>query len=105
MAGPYNPPKKGKAFVVHIALQDLSNPGSFKANPTIASGDFKVDVDGAGLGNLGTLPTNDPAGSIWVKLSLSTDEMNGDNINIQAIDQTSPKEWADFALCVETAAA
>jgi hypothetical protein len=47
-----NPPVKGQAFTVSIALQDFSNPGSFKAAPTIASGDFKVVKDGGASANL-----------------------------------------------------
>lgn len=102
MAAPYNPPTKAEDFIIRIALADMLTPGSFKANPTIAAGDFKVDKDGGGLNNLATLPTNDPAGSIWVKISLSATEMTADVVSIQAIDQTSPKEWADWALSIPT---
>ena len=102
MAAPYNPPNKNENFLIRIALEDMANPGSFKANPTIAAGDFKVDIDGAGLNNLGTLPSVSPAGSIWVLITLANTEMNGDNISVQCIDQTSPKEWADYAFCIPT---
>lgn len=100
----YNPPVKNTAWVGYIALQSMANPGSFQANPTIASGDFKVSVDGGAFGNLTTLPSADPASSTTVKLSLSSSEMNGDNIKIQCIDQTSPKEWADLILTIQTTA-
>src|SRR3972149_11571058 len=102
MAAPYNPPKKNEDFVVRIALEDLNNPGSFKSNPTIAAGDFKVIVDATAGTNPTTLPSVSPASSIWVKITLSASEMNGDVISVSAIDQTSPKEWADFALCIQT---
>jgi hypothetical protein len=102
MTAPYNPPVKGEDFIFRIALQDASLSNSFKANPTIAAGDFKVDKDGGGLNNLATLPSVDPAGSIWVKITLSATEMNADNVQIQGIDQTATKEWADFALCIPT---
>ena len=102
MAGQYNPPNKNEAFVFYVSLADASVPGSFKSNPTIAAGDFKVDIDGAGLNNLATLPSVSPASSIWVAITLSASEMNGDNIKVQAIDQTSPKEWNDFAVCIVT---
>lgn len=102
MGAPYNPPIKGEDFKIRIALEDVSNPGSFKSNPTIASGDFKVDVDGGGLNNLGTLPSVSPASTVCVLLTLSTGEMNGDIITIVGIDQTSPKEWADFVLSIPT---
>lgn len=104
MAGPYNPPVKNQAWQHRISLQDTTAIGSLKANPTIAAGDFKVDIDGAGFNNLGTLPSVSPAGGVAVLLSLANTEMNGDVITIVGIDQTSPKEWADFFLCINTTA-
>lgn len=102
MAAPYNPPNKNQDFLIRIALEDFTNPGSFKANPTIAAGDFKVTIDGAALANLSTLPSVSPAGSILVLLTLSAAEMNGDVITIVGIDQTSPKEWSDFVISIPT---
>jgi len=102
MAAPYNPPNKNQDFLIRIALEDFTNPGSFKANPTIAAGDFKVTIDGAALTNLSTLPSVSPAGSILVLLTLSAAEMNGDVITIVGIDQTSPKEWSDFVISIPT---
>jgi len=104
MAAPYNPPTKNEDFVFYIALENMSSPGSFKANPTIASGDFKVSIDGGALTNLTTLPSVAPAASVMVVITLSAAEMNGDSITIVAIDQTSPKEWADFVACILTTA-
>jgi hypothetical protein len=102
MAAPYNPPVKNEEFKVRIALADAAVNGSFKATPTIAAGDFKVDKDGAGLTNLATLPTVDPAGSVLVLIALSATEMNADVVTIVGIDQTSTKEWADFVLSIPT---
>lgn len=102
MAAPYNPPVKNEDFTIRIALTDMSVAGSFKSNPTIAAGDFKVDKDGGGLNNLGTLPSVDPAASVLVKVTLSATEMNADVVTIVAIDQTTPKEWADFVLSIPT---
>jgi len=102
MAAPYNPPVKGEDFVFYVALENMSVPGAFKANPTIAAGDFKVSKDGGALANLTTLPTNEPAGSIWLKVTLSSTEMNADVVAVQFIDQTATKEWADFSLCILT---
>jgi hypothetical protein len=31
--------------------------------------------------------------------------MNADNVFVQFIDQTDPKEWADFAFCIPTTSA
>ena len=102
MAAPYNPPVKGEDFQLRVALEDYSSPGNFKSSPTIAAGDWKVSIDGGALNNLATLPSVSPASSIWVLITLSTGEMNGDSIAIQGIDQTAPKEWADFALSIPT---
>lgn len=102
MAAPYNPPVKNQDFIIRIALGDMNVAGSYKANPTIAAGDFKVDKDGAGLNNLGTLPAVDPAASVLVKVTLSSTEMNADVVTLVGIDQTDPKEWADFVLSIPT---
>jgi hypothetical protein len=102
MAAPYNPPVKNEDFLIRVALEDIENPGSFKSNPTIASGDFKVDIDGAGFNNLSTLPSVSPAGSVAVLITLSASEMNGNVITVTAVDQTNPKEWADFAVSIPT---
>jgi hypothetical protein len=102
MAAPYNPPTKGEDFVIRVALADPAVPGSFKSNPTIASGDWKVDKDGGGLTNLTTTPTVDPASSVLVKISLSATEMNADVVTVVGIDQTSPKEWNDYVMSIPT---
>jgi hypothetical protein len=104
MAAPYNPPVKNEDFIVRISLADMATAGAFKSSPTIAAGDFKVDKDGGGLNNLGTLPSVDPAASVLVKVTLSSTEMNADVVTIVGIDQTTPKEWADFVLSIPTTA-
>ena len=80
----------------------MSMAGSFKSSPTIASGDWKVDIDGGGFTNLATLPSVSPAAGRAVLIELSSSEMNGDVITIQGVDQTTPKEWADFILSIPT---
>jgi hypothetical protein len=102
MAAPYNPPKKNEDFQIRVALEDYAIPGSFKSNPTIAAGDFKVAVDSTALANLTTLPSVSPASSVLVLISLSASEMNGDVITIVGIDQTSPKEWGDIVISIPT---
>ena len=99
-----NPPKKNQAFVTYITLRDASDNLSFKSTPTLAAGDFKISKDGAAFSNLTTLPTNTPASTVSVKLDLSATEMNADQILITWIDQTSPKEWADGSLAINTTA-
>lgn len=103
MAAPYNPPVKGEDFITYIMLGDRANPHAFKANPTIAAGDFKVSKDGGDLANLATLPSVEPAGSVMVKLTLSAAEMTADNVSIVAIDAAGA-EWADFGTTIPTTA-
>lgn len=109
MAAPYNPPIKNQDFIIRIALADMNTPGSFKSNPTIAAGDFKVDKDGGGYTNLSTLPSLSPSASpsseadnVTVLLTLSSTEMNADVVTVIGIDRTTPKEWADFVLSIPT---
>jgi hypothetical protein len=105
MAAPYNPPVKNEEFKVRIALAAFAVPGTFKASPSIAVGDFKVDLDGAGLNNLTNLPTVSPAASVLVLLDIPAAQMNADVVTIIGIDQTSPKEWCDFVLSIPTTSA
>lgn len=100
----YNPPNRGEAFRFYVSLADMATPGSYKSNPTIASGDFKVDKDGGGLNNLTTLPSVSPSGSVLVVIDLSATEMTADVVNVVCIDQTSPKEWADYVVSIVTTA-
>jgi hypothetical protein len=102
MAAPWNPPVKNQDFEFVVSLEDYANPGNFKSNPTLASGDWKISKDGGAFANLATLPSVEPASGISVKVVLSSTEMNADKVMIVGIDQTSPKEWSDFAICILT---
>lgn len=99
-----NPPIKNQAFTIVISLDSFANPGSKQLNPTLAAGDVKVRIDDASYTNAGTLPVADGAGKSGVLLSLSATEMNNDIVFVQFVDQTSPKEWADFTLTIQTVA-
>lgn len=105
MAASYVPVVKNGASgaIFYVALRSQANTKLFQVNPTIAAGDFKISIDGAALGNLGTLPAVTPAGSVWVKITLSQAEVNGDNIQVQCIDAAGA-EWCDLALDIQTAA-
>lgn len=102
MAAPYNPPVKGEDFIIRVALADYVTPGRFKSAPTIAAGDFKVDLNGAGLNNLATLPSVDPAASKLVKITLSSSETNTDVVTVVCSDQTDPPEWCDLVFSIPT---
>jgi hypothetical protein len=104
MAAPYNPPVKGEDFIIRVSLADMGAPGRHKSSPTIASGDFKVDKDGGGLANLGTLPAVDPAATKLVKITLSATEMNADVVTVICSDQTDPPEWGDLTFSIPTTA-
>lgn len=104
MAAPYNPPKRGEDFLTGVCLQDMANPGSYKAGPTIAAGDFKVSKDFGAFANLNTLPAVAPAAGVQVQITLSATEMTADVVLVTCIDQTVPKEWADFSFAIITAA-
>lgn len=92
-------PKTNVAYTFYIPLID-SATGGFKANPTIAAGDFKVSTDGGAYANLATLPSVEPAGSINVKISLSAGEMNGTKVTIQCID-VAGGEWDDLFIFLD----
>lgn len=95
----YNPPKKNTEYIFYIALFDGN--GDIVASPTISSGDFKVSIDGGTLANLGTLPTNTPAASGQVKITVASGEMNGDNIIVKWEDPDGT--WKDGLVCIQTA--
>ena len=100
----YAVPKNGVAYIFYGCLVSQADTKLFKSGPTLAAGDFKVDIDGAGLTNFTNLPTVSPAASVLVAFSMTAAEMNGDVITMVCIDQTSPKEWADFVLSIPTTA-
>lgn len=99
----YVTPKKNTAFIMYIGLPSVADTTIFKSTPTLASGDFKVSIDGGTLNNLTTLPTNTPASSKMVKISLSTSEMNGDNITVVCSDAAGA-EWRDVIINIQTTA-
>ncbi len=99
----YFPPKRATAYVAYVSLISQANTKIMQANPTIASGDFKVSIDGGALANLTTLPSVAPASSKMVLISLSIAEMTGDNITIVCSDAAGA-EWCDLVLNLQTTA-
>lgn len=87
---------------MYVALVSQANTKIFQQSPTLASGDFKTALDGGTSGNLGTLPTNTP-GAAYVKITLSTSEMNGANASVMCVDAAGT-EWCDLFSNVPTAA-
>ena len=102
MAAPYNPPKKNEDFQIRIAVEDCNAPGTLRISPTIAAGDFQVDIDGGGFNNLTNIPTVSPAATCAILINMTAAQMNGDVITIRGVDQTATKEWCDFFLSIPT---
>lgn len=67
----------------------------FNVNPTLASGDVKLEKDGGTAANLTTLPAVTPSGGKSVRVSLAAAETECARGVIWFVDQTSPKEWED----------
>jgi len=86
-------PQRGVAYSFRISLLDAANPGRIKKTPTIVAGDFKVSIDGGALANLVTLPTEVPANSGCITVSLSAAEMLGDKIQVVWSDPEF--QWGD----------
>lgn len=74
----------------------------YKAAPTLAAGDAQISKDGGAFANLATLPTVTPAAGRAVRVALSATETTAARCVIQFVDQTSPKEWEDQFVVVET---
>jgi hypothetical protein len=74
----------------------------FKAAPTLASGDAKLEKDGGTAANLSTLPSVVPTGGTSVRVSISASEAEASHLVITLIDQTSPKEWEDEVIYLHT---
>lgn len=99
----YLTPKKNAAYVFFAGLTDQADTKKLKANPTLATGDVKVSIDGGAFANVETLPTVAPAGGTSVQVSLSAAEMNGDNIVVAFIDAAGA-EWCDSLVNIQTSA-
>jgi hypothetical protein len=96
----YVPAKKNTEYIFYISLVSQST-GQFQANPTLAAGDFKVSKDGGALANLTTLPAVTPAASKAVKVTLSSTEMNADNVVVIGSDAAGA-EWDDVFINIQT---
>lgn len=95
-------PKKNVAYTIDIGLVDQSNRPQFKSSPTLASGDFKVSLDGGNYANLGTLPTVVNSGKV-VRVVFSQSEMDHDTITLVASDAAGG-EWDDQIITFNTTA-
>ena len=85
-------PKAGVAYTFSISLFDVANPGRLKLTPTIATGDFKVSINGGALANLASLPVETPVNSGIVVVSLAGAEV-GTKTVVRWLDPGF--EWSD----------
>ena len=99
----YVPAKKNTAYIFYVGLPSQSNTLTLQANPTLAAGDVKVAIDDGAPANLATLPAVDADFTKRVKVSLSSSEMNGDNITVIFSDAAGA-EWCDVIVNIQTAA-
>jgi len=77
----------------------LFKTGARIANPTMAAGDFKVDLDGAGQANVFTLPTSDAAGLVqWLPTQAET---NATVVTFLANDALGA-EWEPLTISFDT---
>ena len=78
-------PIYGQAYELYVALRSYSDNNKLLNDPVVA-GKVSVSVDGGALAAITNAPAVDPAGSPFVKLSLTAAEMTGDNVNIRISD-------------------
>lgn len=93
-------PAQNKEYVFYTALISQADPATFQIDPTIATGDFKISIDGSALNNLTTLPTVSPAGSSQVKIELSATEMASSKVSITAIDAAG-SQWEEAFVFID----
>ncbi len=75
----------------------------YKVNPTIDDpDDVKISKDGGAQVAIGTTPDPQPDGSSLVRVILSEGNLTCKVATITFVDQTSPKEWEDQRIIVET---
>jgi hypothetical protein len=98
----YVTPKKNVQFIFSIGLFDYSDSLKLKSNPTLTAGDFRISKDNGAFDNLASLPTVTPAADVQVKVIVSADEMNADNVFIVWSD--SDDEWCDGYATIQTTA-
>lgn len=96
-------PKKGVAYTFTIGLVAQASRPAFKANPTLAAGDFKLSKDGGAFANLTALPTVAPASGRAVEIALDATEMNADRLIVQCVDAAGA-EWDECLIFIETTA-
>ena len=103
----YIPAKKNTAYITYVGLVSKANASILQANPTLANGDVKLAIDDAFPVQIeaggGALPVVDADFTKRVKVTLTSAQMNGDNISIIFSDAAGD-EWCDLIVNIQTAA-
>lgn len=97
----YVTPKKNSAYIFYVGLPSIASPSKYLLDPVILDGDAQVSIDGGSLTNLTNLPSSAPYGSQVVEVSLTADEMNGDNI-VVVFSQQEGSDWKDIVVNIPT---
>lgn len=97
------PAQKNIEYIFFVGLVSQADTKLLQNNPTLAAGDVLVSTDGGATSNLDTLPAVTPASSDMVKVTVSTSEMNGDNVIIVFSDAAG-SEWCDLLINIQTSA-
>lgn len=90
-------------YTFYISLVSQADTKIFKANPTLVAADFNIAIDDGAPNALGTTPAVDADFTKRVKVVLSQDETNGDNLTIICSDAAGA-EWCDLTINIQTAA-
>lgn len=99
----YQPAKRNTELIFPVSLTSVAAPTTHQSNPTLSAGDVKVSKDFGALANITTLPTVTPAGGKVVKVTLSSTEMDADNV-ILVFSDAAGAEWYDLTLGIQPSA-
>jgi hypothetical protein len=75
--------------------------GERKLVPTLATGDVKVSKDGGATANIGTLPTEQPASSGTVRVTVTASELTAKSTAVLFHDQAGT-QWEDTEVLIHT---
>lgn len=93
------PPIKNTAWQFWCKLTSQGDNNIFQRTVTMAAGDVIVFRDGVSLGNIDTLPVEVGATGL-LRVDLSADEMNGDEMTFVDFHDVAGAEWQDAGFVV-----
>ena len=91
----------GTAGTLQFPLHEVGS-SDLATGSTFVAGDVKLSKDGGALANVAALPAESPAGSGLYVLTLSAAELSAARVTVVIIDQTSPKDFDNRVLRIET---